>query len=306
MKILRFGKDRIGIIKNENFVVDVSEIIQDREIKGEQTVIEEVISNYDNLKEEIENLVNKNEGKPLDQIDILAPVPRPSKCIGAFLNYLDLGRTVEMLPLEFFYKDNTLLGPGGTIKLVDIPEVTEFQPEAELAFVVKKNAKDINVEDAMDYVFGYVPFFDISVRGITRYTRFLTKGQATHGPCGPWIATKDEIPNPHKLNVKSWVNGQIAQDYSTEHMAHKIPDLVAWASRFVELRTGDVIATGTYHEGRKPIVDGDFLEIEIEGIGKTGFHAQGFKSKIDSSNSEPSASPAPAPGVKDSSKITKI
>ena len=116
MKILRFGKDRIGIIKNENFVVDVSEIIKDREIKGEQTVIEEVISNYDNLKEEIENLVNKNEGKPLDQIDILAPVPRPSKCIGAFLNYLDLGRTVEMLPLEFFYKDNTLLGPGGTIK----------------------------------------------------------------------------------------------------------------------------------------------------------------------------------------------
>ena len=130
MKILRFDKDRIGIIKNENFVVDVSEIIQDREIKGEQTVIEEFISNYDYLKEEIENLVNKNEGKPLNQIDILAPVPRPSKCIGAFLNYLDLGRTVEMLPLEFFYKDNTLLGPSGTIKLVNVPEVTEFQPEA--------------------------------------------------------------------------------------------------------------------------------------------------------------------------------
>jgi len=67
-----------------------------------------------------------------------------------------------------------------------------------------------------------------------------------------------------------------------------------------------VIATGTYHEGRKPIVDGDFLEIQIEGIGKTGFYAEGFKSKIDSSNSESSAGPAPAPGVKDSSKITKI
>ncbi|MED5580197.1 MAG: fumarylacetoacetate hydrolase family protein [Nitrospinota bacterium] len=306
MKILRFDKDRIGIIKNDNLVVDVSELIQNRDIKGPQRVIEEVILNFDDLREDIEKLMNKDKGVSVDDIEILVPIPRPGKCIGAFLNYLDLGRTVDMLPLEFFYKDNTLLGPGGIINLIDVPEVTEFQPEAELAFVMKKSAKDLSVEDAMDHVFGYVPFFDISVRGITRYTRFLTKGQATHGPCGPWIVTKDEIPNPHSLNVKSWVNGEIAQNYSTENMAHKIPNLVAWASRFVELHTADVIATGTFHEGRKPISDGDFLEIEIEGIGKTGFHAKGFKSIHGTSEPTPGSGPAPALGVKDSSKITRI
>ena len=304
MKILRFDSDRIGVIKNDNLVVDISDTIEDREIKGPQSVIEEVILNFDDRKEEIEKLLDKKEGVPINDVKILAPIPTPRKCIGAFLNYLDLGRTVDMLPLEFFYKDNTLLGPGGTINLVDVPEVSEFQPEAELAFVMKKNAKNVSVEDAMDHIFGYVPFFDISVRGITRYTRFLTKGQATHGPCGPWIVTKDEIPDPHILNVKSWVNGVISQNYSTEHMAHKIPDLVAWASRFVELNTSDVIATGTYHEGRKPIFDGDFLEIEIEGIGKTGFHAKGFKANSGSSNSN--SGPVPALGMKDSAKITNI
>ena len=304
MKILRFDSDRIGVIKNDNLVVDISDIIEDREIKGPQSVIEEVILNFDDRKKEIENLLDKKEGVPINDVKILVPIPTPRKCIGAFLNYLDLGRTVDMLPLEFFYKDNTLLGPGGTINLVDVPEVSEFQPEAELAFVMKKNAKNVSVENAMDYIFGYVPFFDISVRGITRYTRFLTKGQATHSPCGPWIVTKDEIPDPHILNVKSWVNGVISQNYSTEHMAHKIPDLVAWASRFVELNTSDVIATGTYHEGRKPIFDGDFLEIEIEGIGKTGFHAKGFKANSGSSNS--SSGPVPALGMKDSAKITNI
>jgi 2-keto-4-pentenoate hydratase/2-oxohepta-3-ene-1,7-dioic acid hydratase in catechol pathway len=307
VKILRYDDDKIGILKDGEKVVDVSEVVSHRELRGAQGTIEQVISNFEDCRVDIERIADQEEGVPLDTVRLLAPIPRPSKCLGAFLNYVDMpGRSLDTLPLEFFYMDPALLGPGGTIELVEVPKVMEFQPEAELAFVMGKAAKNVSVDEAMDYVFGYVPFFDISVRGITRYTRFLTKGQASHGPCGPWVTTKDEIPDPHKVNVKSWVNGELAQNYNTEYMAHKIPAQVAWLSRFVQLEPGDVIATGTYHEGRKPIKDGDLLEIEIEGMGKAGFHGKGFSPKREASPSSAPTGPKPSPGPADLDKITRI
>lgn len=306
VKILRFENENIGVLKDDGNVVDVSDVVPHSNLKGSQRVVEEVIENFEGWRSDIERIVDKDAGVPLNSVRLLAPIPRPSKCLGAFLNYLDLGRTVDMLPLEFFYMDPALLGPGKTIELVKISEITEFQPEAELAFVIGKTARNVSEEEAMDFVFGYVPFFDISVRGITRYTRFLTKGQASHGPCGPWVTTKDEIPDPHNVNVKSWVNGEIAQNFNTENMAHKIPAQLAWLSRFVQLEPGDVIATGTYHEGRRPIKNGDFLEIEIEGMGKAGFLAKGFSpTRVESPSSAPTG-PKPSPGPADSDKITQV
>ena len=127
----------------------------------------------------------------------------------------------------------------------------------------------------MDYLFGYVPFFDVSARGLIRRTMLLPKGQDTFNPCGPWITTKDEILDPHRLQVKSWVNGKARQNYSTEHMANRIPSQISWLSRFIQLQPGDVIATGTYHEGLGPINSGDILEIEIEGLGRARFFVKG-------------------------------
>jgi 2-keto-4-pentenoate hydratase/2-oxohepta-3-ene-1,7-dioic acid hydratase in catechol pathway len=83
------------------------------------------------------------------------------------------------------------------------------------------------------------------------------------------------VPDPHKLNVKSWVGGEARQDYSTEHMAHQIPDQIAWLTRFIELQPGDVITTGTYHVGLGPINVGDTLEIEIEKLGRARYHVKG-------------------------------
>jgi 2-keto-4-pentenoate hydratase/2-oxohepta-3-ene-1,7-dioic acid hydratase in catechol pathway len=139
-----------------------------------------------------------------------------------------------------------------------------------------KKAKNITEENTMEYVFGYVPFFDISARGITRRTQFVAKGLSTFGPCGPWIVTKDEIPDPHNLIVRSWINGNTAQDFSTKQMAHKIPGQIAWLTRLIELQPGDVIATGTHHEGLRAINDGDVLEIEVQGIGKAKFNVKGY------------------------------
>lgn len=281
MKILRFNDDRIGVLKDASSVVDVSGTITSRKAKGPQRAIEDVIENFRRYRRKFERLLTQESGVPLSGVKLLAPVPRPSKCLAAFVNYLDRpDRTVDTLPHEYFYKAPELLGPEGTIELLDLP-VAVYQAEAELAFVIGKRAKNVKPEEAMDCVFGYVPFFDVSARGLNRRTQFIPKGQDTYGPCGPWITTKDEIPDPHDLTVKSWVNGDLRQNYSTKYMAHKIPDQIAWLSRFVQLEPGDVIATGTYHEGLGPINDGDILEIEIERMGRARFFVKGYGPRKD-------------------------
>ena len=294
MKILRFNVDRIGILKEGDLVADISDIISHRDIRGPQGVMEELIGNFDGYKSRIEDIVAAADGVPLAEVSLLAPVPRPSRCLAAFVNYLDNPeRTVDNLPNEFFHKAPELVGPGGTVVLPDIDQVAVFQPEAELAYVIGRHAKHVAEADlaraeaykslsgflaeadAMDAVFGYLPFFDISARGMVRRSQFLPKGQDTFSPAGPWITTKDEIADPHDLRVRSWVNDEARQDYNTKTMAHKIPDQVAWLSRFVQLWPADVIATGTFHTGLGPVNPGDNIHIEIEGLGRASFAVAG-------------------------------
>lgn len=297
MKILRFNDDRIGILKNGRSIVDVSETISSREVKGPERVIEEIIENFPTLRKEFERFVKRENAVPLSAVKLLVPIPRPSKCLAAFVNYLDRpDQRLENIPNEFCYKAPELVGPEGTIELADIPPVLVFHAEAELAYVIGRKVKNVKEEEAMNYVFGYVPFFDISARGLNRRTQFLQKGQDTYGPCGPWITTEDEISDPHNLVVKSWVNGQPRQSYSTKDMAHKIPDQIAWLSRFVLLQPGDVVATGTHHAGLGPINNGDVLEIEIEGMGRARFFVKGSGARKDAEWAPPMAPPS-APGI---------
>ena len=276
MKILRFNDDRIGVLKNGDRVVDVSDTIKYRAEKGAQRVIEEVIEGFDSRRREYEQIVSRESGTPLSKVKLLVPIPRPSKCLAAFSNYADSpDRKPATMFNEYFHKAPELLGPEGTVQLLDIPPVAVFQPEAELAFVIGKHAKNVTEADAMNYVFGYVPFVDISARGMVRRTQFVPKGQDTYGPCGPWITTRDEVPDPHNVNVKSWVNGQPRQDYNTKYMVHNLPDQSAWLTKYMQLQPGDVIATGTYHVGLGPINDGDVLEIEIVNMGKARFFIKG-------------------------------
>ncbi len=297
MKILRFNDDRIGVLKNESNVVDVSDAISSRKAKGPQRVMEDIIESFRKYRRRFERILAEQSGVPLSSVKLLAPIPRPSKCLAAFVNYLDRpDRSLDTLPNEYFYKAPELVGPEGTVELLDIPPVAVYQPEAELAYVIGKTAKNVPEKKAMDYIFGYVPFFDISARGLTRRTQFLPKGQDTYGPCGPWITTKDEIPDPHDVVVKSWVNGQARQNYSTKFMAHKIPEQIAWITKFVQLQPGDVIATGTYHEGLGPINNGDVLEIEIEKMGRTKFFVKGSGPRKDTDWMPGKSQPTPPPG----------
>jgi 2-keto-4-pentenoate hydratase/2-oxohepta-3-ene-1,7-dioic acid hydratase in catechol pathway len=297
VRILRFNEDRIGVLKDDNTVVDVSAAISSLKAKGAQRVVEDIIEHFRKYRKRFEKIVADEAGVPLASVKLLAPIPRPSKCMAAFVNYVDRpDRSPDTLPNEYFYKAPELVGPEGTIELPDIPPVVVFQPEAELAFVIGKTAKNVPEKKAMDYVFGYVPFFDVSARGLTRRTQFIPKGMDTFGPCGPWLTTKDEIPDPHNIVVKSWVNGQPRQNYNTKYMAHKIPEQIAWLSKFVQLNPGDVFATGTYHEGLGPLNDGDVLEIEIENMGRARFFTKGKGARKDAEWMPGKNQPVPPPG----------
>jgi len=297
LKILRFNDDRIGVIKNETMVVDVSDAINSRKAKGPQRVMEEIIEGWRKYRRLFEKLIAALDGVPLDSVELKCPLPRPSKCLAAFVNYVDRpDRSPESLPNEYFYKSPDLVGPGGTIELIDIPAAVVYQPEAEFAFVMGKTAKNVAESKAMASVFGYIPFFDISTRGLARRTQFVPKGQDTHGACGPWIITKDEIPDPDNVVVKSWTNGEPRQDYNTKFMAHKIPEQIAWLTRFLRLNPGDVIATGTYHEGLKPINVGDTIEIEFENLGRARFLIGGNSPRKDADWLPGRNQPQPPPG----------
>jgi 2-keto-4-pentenoate hydratase/2-oxohepta-3-ene-1,7-dioic acid hydratase in catechol pathway len=284
-------------MKGDDMVVDVSDTVSARKAKGPQRVIEEIIERWRTYRRKFEKLAAEREGIALSEVTLLCPLPRPSKCLAAFVNYIDRpDRSPDTLPNEYFYKSPDLVGPGEAVELVDIPAAVVFQPEAELAFVIGKTAKNVPESEAMDYVFGYVPFFDISTRGLARRTQFIPKGQDTHGCCGPWIITRDEIPDPHNLVVKSWTNGEPRQNYNTQYMAHKIPDQIAWLTRFLRLNPGDVIATGTYHEGLRPINSGDTIEIEFENLGKAKFNVTGTSPRKDAEWLPGKNQPQPPPG----------
>jgi 2-keto-4-pentenoate hydratase/2-oxohepta-3-ene-1,7-dioic acid hydratase in catechol pathway len=276
LKILRFNDDRIGVIKNGNLVVDVSDTISARKAKGPQRVMEEIIESWRKYRRRFEKVLAEQSGVPLESVQLRSPLARPGKFLAAFSNYIDRpGRTADNFPNEYFYKSPDLVGPGETVELRDIPASVVYQPEAEFAFVIGKAAKDVAEKKALDHVFGYVPVFDISTRGLVRRTQFIGKGQGTHGCCGPWIITKDEISDPHNVVVKSWTNGEPRQNYNTGQMAHNIPNQIAWLTKFVQLAPGDVVATGTFHVGLMPVNPGDTIEIEFENFGRAKFAVGG-------------------------------
>ena len=137
MKILRFNEDRIGILKNGNRVVDVSEAIAHRPIKGPQRVIEEVIEQFDSYRDQFQQIGSKEEGVPLASVRLLVPIPQPRKCLAAFVNY-----QMPNVPNDFFYKAPELVGPEGTVELPDIPAVMVYQSEAELRSEERRVGKE--------------------------------------------------------------------------------------------------------------------------------------------------------------------
>jgi 2-keto-4-pentenoate hydratase/2-oxohepta-3-ene-1,7-dioic acid hydratase in catechol pathway len=159
--------------------------------------------------------------------------------------------------------------------LPDIP-ATIFEGEAEMAVIIGKRAKNVKASEAMNYVFGYTNFVDGSARGLPPPGNvfYQMKSRDTFAPIGPYIVTADEIRDPHKLQVKLTVNGVVKQNFNTDDMAHKIPRCIEWVSSIHTLEPGDILATGTNHRGLNAFMDGDVVELEVEGLGKLKFNVR--------------------------------
>ena len=137
--------------------------------------------------------------------------------------------------------------------------------EAEIAFVIGKEAKDVKAEDAADYIFGYLALMDITVRG--KEDRPWRKSFDTFTPIGPWIVTGDEVENPNQLQMNLWVNDEIRQSANTSDLIYDCYKFLEAASSVMTLMPGDIVTTGT-PEGVAPITKGDTVRLNIERIGE--------------------------------------
>lgn len=271
MKFALFDEYKIGVIEGSG-IFDISEITSTVNAYDPQHRMNWLISKYYSLKDKIENIVKKSSPIPIEKARIRAPLPKPGKIICAAVNYLEFG-TKSSCPLDAFIKSsNSVIGSGDTIELPNIP-ATVFHHEAELALVIGKTAKNISAEKAMDHIFGYTNFIDVSARGFSplgpgRVSFFMVKSSDTFGPMGPCILTADEIDNPNNLDIKLWNNGELRHDFNTSDMGNKIPELIEYCSSITTLEPGDIISTGTNHQGIGAIQDGDVLLMEIGKIGQ--------------------------------------
>ncbi len=217
------------------------------------------------------------QGEPLDSVDLGPPVPRPGKVIAVGLNYKEHAGEgdfeLPIAPLLFAKFPNSISGPKDDIVFAD--ESMQVDSEAEVAVVIGRQAKVIAAESAFDFVAGYMALNDVSARSWQFADKQWTRGKScdTFCPTGPWLATRDEIADPHDLKIVGRLNSQVMQESNTRHLIFRIPDLLAYISASITLEPGDIIATGTpsgVGAFRKPPVymkDGDIAEVEIEKLG---------------------------------------
>lgn len=226
----------------------------------------------------VREFLGKAEWFDAGAVRLAAPVPRPPKLICVGLNYLDHARESKMevpqVPTIFNKFPSAVIGPGDAIVLPKNSTKPDY--EAEFAFVIGKPARHVSEERALEYVAGYTIVNDVSARDFQMATTQWLMGKTfdTFAPLGPWIVTKDEIADPHALDISLAINGEVLQSSNTRELIFKIPQLIAYVSSVVTLEPGDVVSTGTpagVGFGRKPprwLRAGDECVISIAGIGE--------------------------------------
>jgi 2-keto-4-pentenoate hydratase/2-oxohepta-3-ene-1,7-dioic acid hydratase in catechol pathway len=213
----------------------------------------------------------------LDAVRLEAPLARPPKFLAVGLNYADhvaeAGLEKPVHPTIFNKQSTCVVGPHDPFHMPRVSSALDY--EGELGFVIGRRCRHVAREDAADVIAGYLVVNDVSVRDWQLRVPTWTMGKSfdTHGPIGPWIVTSDELPDPHRLQLRTWVNGELRQDSNTKQLVFDCFTLVEHLSTAFSLEPGDVIATGTpggVGIAMKPprlLKVGDVVRIEIEGIG---------------------------------------
>lgn len=231
--------------------------------------------------EEIKKSVSNYNLKKLDEkaLTIQSAIPNPSKIICIGLNYkqhaVESGMAIPPIPVVFTKYSNTLIPYGTPIFLGSVGE--QFDYEVELAVVIGEKCKNVNNENALNYVLGYCTANDMSCRDLQFRTSQWLMGKSldTFLPLGKYVVTADEVGNPQNLQVKCWLNGEERQNSNTEDMIFTIAEIIEDLSKHMTLMPGDVILTGTPAgvifgmPVKNWVKPGDVIKVEIEKLGAT-------------------------------------
>lgn len=293
MKLLTYqdnsGQQKIGILQNDT-IIDIETLGFKTNETFPKSMLELIDAGLEAVAHINDTLAKANENViaavsvPVSEVTILAPIPKPRKnIIGIGLNYtehvaesartLDTSNELPQKPV-IFSKPPTTVTANNTEILLNPKLTQQLDWEVELAVVIGKKGKYVRKEEALDHVFGYTVINDISARDCRRAGQWIvSKGQDTFAPMGPVLVTKDEIENPHNLNLSLKLNGVEKQNSNTKFMLFNINELIADLSTVFTLEPGDIIATGTpagVGAGRNPqewMWNGDVVEATVEGIG---------------------------------------
>ncbi len=276
MKLVTFsrnGATRLGALRGQQ-VIDLNQA--DSSLPSDMLAfLEAGESALQAARKAVDHTTN---GIALSEVRLRAPIPRPGKIICIGLNYRDhaaeTGQAIPQYPVVFSKYANTVVGPDEAIILPRVSQQVDY--EAELGFVIGRRARYVTEREAMFYVAGYLPVNDVSARDYQTRTSQWTMGKTfdTFAPMGPALVTADEIPNPHDLDIRLTINGEVLQDSNTCNLIFNIPQLVASLSEVMTLEPGDIVSTGTppgVGMARSPqrwLKPGDIVDIEIEGLGK--------------------------------------
>lgn len=264
MRLALFNEYRLGVVQDDQ-LFDVSAAVADLGYHTPQEMMQLLIAQWATVQPKISAAIAGQSGVALDQVTFCAPLPRPGQLLCLAGNYLEPQKPERGLFNAFLKSPNSVIGHGGTVELAPA-EATVFHFEPEMAIVIGKAASRIKAEDAMDYIFGYTQFMDVSARGLPGGF-FLGKSWHTFGPMGPLLVTKDEVPEPNNLRIQLWVNDEQRHDISTASMDRHLPELLAEVTKVLPLEPGDVVSTGTHHFGLAPVQDGDTIRLQVEGLG---------------------------------------
>lgn len=279
MKLLRFETGEgaaIGVLQpgNEGRIIPLAPLSNDF-----PTMLS-IINGGSAALDQIRALAMQGDGAfDLADAKLLAPIERPGKYMAIGMNYAKhiaeakrLGQPTPSQQFWFNKQTSCLAGPFDEIEL-GVSEQVDY--EVELGVVIGAPAKGVSEADAKNHIFGYVVADDVSARDWQRHSPTFTMGKSfdTHGPIGPWIVTADEIADPHALDLRCFVNGELRQDSNTSELVYNIWQQISYLSTAFTLEAGDLIATGTPSGvgiGMQPpcfLKSGDVVRCEIDGIG---------------------------------------
>jgi 2-keto-4-pentenoate hydratase/2-oxohepta-3-ene-1,7-dioic acid hydratase in catechol pathway len=265
-----------GLVSNDfKKIITKNEIQEQTGIPLPLNIKEFLFNNW--LNEVIRNNIKLNFITNIDDIELLTPLSNPSKIICLAFNYYDhakdAGLTPSYEPVIFLKPRTALNNPYNDILCPG--NVQRLDYEAEIAVVIGKTTKKVSEDEALNSIFGYMIFHDVSARDIQFQDKQFTRGKSidTFAPCGPWITTKDEIKDPQNLKIITKVNGEVRQNSTSSKMVIPIKKIISSLSQLITIEPGDIISTGTpagvamSMNDPKYLKDGDLVEISIENLG---------------------------------------